>query len=124
MVILVKTAEEAFPTIGDTSNGAREREQLRDLDFAELAQETMGRGGRVVVNASIVAGNFGDVCSYVLLVGSLTGSLLQEWFGGGEDVDDYSGDDSWWSSFSVVTPIMVAVFVLPPCLVRHFSNLR
>lgn len=146
VVILIMAAEKAFPRTGDDGSrisilssapganlpvggdgqggigggGAR----LADLDFAELAEETFGRYGATSVNVSIVIGNFGDVCSYVVLVGSLASSLLDEWFGGDENTDDDSGDSAWWSSFSVVTPIMVALFVFPPCLIRHFSNLR
>ncbi|CAN0254205.1 unnamed protein product, partial [Ectocarpus fasciculatus] len=91
--------------------------RLDDIEFAHLARETVGPLGPLAVDASIVLGNFGDVCSYVILVGSLTGSLLLEWFGGG-------ASDAWWASFSVVTPVMVVLFVFPPCLIRHFSNLR
>lgn len=123
-------AEEAYPRNAACGDGAEAcpegggRQRLADLDFARLAYVTIGPLGETSVNASVVIGNFGDVCSYVLLVGSLTGSLLEEWFGDESVTDDYSGDDAWWSSFAFVTPIMVFLFVLPPCLIRHFSNLR
>ncbi|CAM9873496.1 unnamed protein product, partial [Pylaiella littoralis] len=91
--------------------------RLDDVEYAQLARETIGHVGARSVDASIVLNNFGDVCSYVILVGSLTGDLLLGWFGG-------SASDAWWASFSVVTPVMAVLFVFPPCLVRHFSNLR
>ena len=79
--------------------------------------ETIGPLGAKSVDAFIVINNFGDVCSYVILVASLTASLLFEWFGA-------SASDAWWASFSVVAPVMTVLFVFPPCLIRHFSNLR
>ncbi|CAM9980323.1 unnamed protein product, partial [Scytosiphon promiscuus] len=91
--------------------------RLDDIEFAQLARETIGPLGERSVDFFIVVNNFGDVCSYIILVGSLTGSLLLEWFGD-------SASDAWWASFSLVTPLMTVLFVFPPCLIRHFSNLR
>lgn len=88
-----------------------------DVEFAHLALETLGPYGALSVDVAVVLQNLGDICSYVILVGSLTVSLLDEWVG-----DSESG--AWWASFSAVTPVMVAVFVFPVCLIRHFSNLR
>lgn len=90
---------------------------LEELEFAALAKRTLGHYGGWVVDGSIVVQNFGAVCSYVVLVGSLTTSMLTEWAGA-------EGVAHWWQSFYSITPLMVLVFVLPPCLVRHFSNLR
>lgn len=81
----------------------------------------MGEHGEVLINASIVVQNFGAVCSYVLLIGGLTTSILVEWLG--DDASD-SVILPLWTSFYFVAPLMVLLFVLPPCLVRHFSNLR
>lgn len=95
---------------------------LEDLEFSVLASRTMGEHGEVLINASIVVQNFGAVCSYVLLIGGLTTSMLVEWL-----EDDASADSvilPLWTSFYFVAPLMVLLFVLPPCLVRHFSNLR
>lgn len=91
--------------------------RLDDIEYAHLARETVGPLGARSVDAFIVVNNFGDVCSYVILVGSLTASLLLDWFGA-------AASDAWWASFSVVTPVMAVLFVFPPCLIRHFSNLR
>eukprot|EP00752_Nemacystus_decipiens_P007560 g6753.t1 len=100
---------------GGLANGDGGR--LDDIEYAHLAMETVGPLGAKSVDAFIVINNFGDVCSYVILVGSLTASLLLDWFGA-------SASDAWWASFSVVTPVMAVLFVFPPCLIRHFSNLR
>lgn len=97
---------------GETGAG-----RLDDIEYARLARETVGSLGAKSVDAFIVINNFGDVCSYVILVGSLTAALLLDWFG-------TSASDAWWAAFSVVTPVMVVLFVFPPCLIRHFSNLR
>lgn len=97
---------------GDVGGG-----RLDDIEYAHLARETLGPLGAKSVDVFIVINNFGDVCSYVILVGSLTASLLLDWFG-------TSASDAWWASFSVVAPVMVLLFVFPPCLIRHFSNLR
>ncbi|CAN0100820.1 unnamed protein product, partial [Ectocarpus sp. 6 AP-2014] len=102
---------------GGGGGGGGDADRLDDIEFAQLARETVGPLGPLAVDAAIVLCNFGDVCSYVILVGSLTGSLLLEWFGG-------TASDVWWASFSVVTPVMAVLFVFPPCLIRHFSNLR
>lgn len=102
---------------GRRGGGGGDAGRLDDIEFAHLAGETVGPLGPLAVDVAIVLCNFGDVCSYVILVGSLTGSLLLEWFGG-------TASDVWWASFSVVTPVMAVLFVFPPCLIRHFSNLR
>ena len=91
--------------------------RLADVDFAQLARETLGPYGSLSVDLAIVVQCFGDVASYVILIGSLTASLLKEWAGS-------AASDAWWSSFSVVAPVMVILFVLPPSLIRHLSNLR
>ncbi|CAM9872708.1 unnamed protein product, partial [Laminaria digitata] len=93
------------------------RDRSGDVEFAHLAKETLGPYGAMSVDVAVVLQNLGDICSYVILVGSLTVSLLEEWVG-----DSASG--AWWASFSVVTPVMVTAFVFPVCLIRHFSNLR
>lgn len=90
---------------------------LEELEFDALAKRTLGYHGGWIVDSSIVVQNFGAVCSYVVLVGSLTSSMLVEWAGA-------DGAAHWWESFYCITPLMVLLFVLPPCLVRHFSNLR
>lgn len=101
----------------DNGDGVGGGGRLDDIEYAHLAKETVGPLGATSVDAFIVINNFGDVCSYVILVGSLTASLLLDWFGA-------SASDAWWASFSVVTPVMAVLFVFPPCLIRHFSNLR
>lgn len=93
---------------------------LEELEFSALAKRTVGQHGGWIVDVSIIVGNFGANCSYVILVGSLTTSMLREW-GGAEGAE---GAVYWWESFYVVTPLLVLFLVLPPCLVRHFSNLR
>lgn len=113
LVVLILAAEAAFPR-GDDGNGDGDGGILSNLDFAELAVKSLGWYGATAVDVSIVVGNAGDVCSYVVLVGALTASLLE----------DLVGNNAAWTSFSVVTPVMVLFFVYPPCLVRHFSNLR
>lgn len=138
MVVLVRAAEVAMPSeftrggdndIGEGSDdgllGGTRRlgenghggHRLQDVEFGFLAEEVLGGHGQRAVDVFIVVGNFGDVCSYVILIGSLTGSLLLEWFG-----DAASG--AWWKSFSVVAPVMVVLLVFPPCLIRHLSNVR
>eukprot|EP00903_Cladosiphon_okamuranus_P006099 g6009.t1 len=102
---------------GDVDGGDVGGGRLDDIEYAHLARETIGPLGAKSVDVFIVINNFGDVCSYVILVGSLTASVLLDWFGA-------SASDAWWASFSVVTPVMVVLFVFPPCLIRHFSNLR
>lgn len=109
MVVMILAAEAAFPR-GNNSDGGR----LRDLDFADLAAKTVGSYGAISVDVSIVVQNVGDVCSYVILLGALSSSLLEEW----------TGSDGAWTSFSVVTPVVVLLLVSPPCLIRHVSNLR
>lgn len=94
---------------------------LEDLEFATLASRTLGEHGDAMVDLSIVVNNFGAVCSYVILVGSLTSSVLTEWIG--EEITN-SVSMPLWSSFYFIAPLMVLVFVLPPCLIRHLSNLR
>lgn len=101
----------------DAHGGGGGVDRTSDIEFAHLAQETLGPRGALCVDVTVVLQNLGDICSYVILVGSLTVSLLEEWVGD-------SADDAWWGSFSFVTPVMVAVFVFPVCLIRHFSNLR
>lgn len=93
--------------------------KLEDLEFATLASRTLGEHGDFIVGSSIVLQNFGAVCSYVLLVGGLTTSVIAEWTGleAGDMVP-------LWASFFFITPLMATLLVLPPCLVRHFSNLR
>ena len=88
-----------------------------DVDFAQLARETLGPYGSLSVDMAIVVQCFGDVSSYVILIGSLGSSLLEEWGGS-------AASDAWWSSFTVVAPVMVFFFVLPPSFIRHLSNLR
>ena len=145
IVVLVNASEVAFPrgyTRGGSGNGGAtalemseggggaggaggvdngdiggSNGRLDDIEYAHLARETVGPLGAKSVDAFIVINNFGDVCSYIILVGSLTASLLLDWFG-------TSASDAWWASFSVVTPVMAVLFVFPPCLIRHFSNLR
>ncbi|CAM9489938.1 unnamed protein product, partial [Sphacelaria rigidula] len=99
------------------ATSAGEAGTLEELEFSALAKRTLGSHGGWIVDSSIVVQNFGAVCSYVVLVGSLTTSMLEEWAG-------IDGALHWWQSFYAVTPVMVLVLVLPPCLVRHFSNLR
>lgn len=104
--------------------GATEREVgegdvslLDDIEITYVGKATLGPHGAGLVDSFIILSNFGDICSYVFLVGSLTGSLLEEWVG-------ESASDAWWASFSFVTPVMVILCVFPPCLIRHYSNLR
>ncbi|CAN0385322.1 unnamed protein product [Discosporangium mesarthrocarpum] len=107
LVVLIEAAERA--SVIDMSN------KPEDWGFAELAESTLGPSGSLAVDWSIVLTNFGDVCSYVVVIGSLTSSLLTEWTGGAGGA---------WTSFSTMATLMVVVFVLPSCLVRHFSHLR
>ncbi|CAM9199251.1 unnamed protein product [Choristocarpus tenellus] len=86
-----------------------------ELGFSELAMVTMGEKGSKAIDASIILMNFGDCCSYVLVVGSLLTSLLDDWTG---------GTGGAWTSFYLVTSAVVIFLVLPLCLIRHFSNLR
>lgn len=85
---------------------------------SKAAPHTLGEHGNLIVNPSIVLQNVGSVCSYVLLVVGLTTSVLEEWIGleAGDIVHS-------WASFFFITPLMVALLVLPQCLVRHLSNL-
>lgn len=112
-VVLISAAEACSLGRGNGSSGT-----FDDLEFGTLAARTLGKYGPPMVEISIIVGNFGAVCSYVLLVGGLTTSLLAEWSEAAGRVV------MWWESFYLVTPLIVLMLVLPPCLVRHLSNLR
>ncbi|CAN0426547.1 unnamed protein product, partial [Laminaria digitata] len=89
-----------------------------DLEYTTLAKRTLGKYGPLVVDGSIVLECAGSVCSYVVLIGGLVTSLIVECTTGGV------ATGVWWQSFYFVTPLIFLLFVVPPCLVRHFSNLR
>ncbi|CAN0103655.1 unnamed protein product, partial [Laminaria digitata] len=86
------------------------------LEYTEVARRTLGELGPYAVDGSIVLQNFGAVCSYVILVGGLATSIIGELSAGVTGL--------WWQNFYFVMPVIVLLLVLPPCLVRHFSNLR
>lgn len=112
-VVLIQAAEASALESG--KNGGTGG-SLEDLEYTAVAARTLGEYGPSLVDGSIVLQNFGSVCSYVILVGGLTTSIIGELSGG------VTG--AWWQSFYFVTPLIVSILVLPPCLVRHFSNLR
>lgn len=120
-VLLVRAAEVCSGASGnrkDVHDGTGS--SLHDLELSVLAKRTMGEQGDKIADACIIVMNFGGVCSYVVLVGGLTTSVLAEWYG----AFDGTGFRPAWDTFFIVTPLMVFLFVLPPCLVRHLSNLR
>ena len=97
---------------------------IEELDYTVLAARTLGEHGPILVDVSIVTVNFGAVCSYIILIGSLTSSMLGEWSATSIAPGTVDVAIAWWESFYFVAPVMVLFFVFPPCLVRHFSNLR
>eukprot|EP00903_Cladosiphon_okamuranus_P010528 g9958.t1 len=125
MVVLIKAAEASASTLakergaekGEKIAATSGRAQIEDLEFATIAKRTIGTHAPLLLDGSIVVLNFGAVCSYVVLVGGLTTALLTEWSEGSQVAQ-------WWESFYIVTPLIVGFLVLPPCLIRHFSNLR
>ena len=115
-VVLIQAAEALSSGGGNAGGGDGDLTALDDLEYTTLARKTLGKHGPSVVDGSIVLECAGSVCSYVLLIGGLATSLIAEGTGG--------ATYAWWQSFYFVTPVIFFVFVLPPCLVRHFSNLR
>ncbi|CAM9387943.1 unnamed protein product [Ascophyllum nodosum] len=97
---------------------------VEELDYTVLVARTLGEHGPALVDLSVVTMNFGAVCSYIILIGGLVSSMLLEWSAASAEPGSMDVIISWWQSFYFVTPVMVLFFVLPPCLVRHFSNLR
>lgn len=85
MVLLIKAAEASAPPSfsagaveageGSGYNG-RSNAAVEDLEYAALAERTLGKFGPYLVDVSILVLNFGAVMSYVILVGGLTTSLL------------------------------------------------
>ena len=113
-MVLIRAAEALSSRDGEggDSGGA----SLDDLEYTEIARRTLGKYGAPVLDGSIVLQIAGALCSYVILIGGLVTSLIAEFTGGATGV--------WWQSFYFVTPMTFLLFVLPVCLVRHFSNLR
>ncbi|CAM9126393.1 unnamed protein product [Phaeothamnion confervicola] len=104
LVVLVEAAEQSPFT--DTSPVAKH-------DYTSLAGATYGAAGRTAVDSTIVVGNLGATISYLVVIADLTSDLLENWL-------DYDG---WAVSLYVTCPAMVLLFVLGPCLMRHFSDL-
>ena len=103
------------------SGGTRKRRRAR---LHRACAHTLGEHGPALVDLSVVSMNFGAVCSYIILIGGLVYSMLVEWSAASAEPGSVDVIISWWQSSYFVTPVMVLFFVLPPCLVRHFSNLR
>lgn len=114
VVVLIKAAEAV--SIRDGEGGAGSGTTLSDLNYTELARRTLGKYGPPMVDVTMAFQLTGSMCSYILLVGGLMTSLIAE----------ITGEDTgaWWQSFYFVTPTVFVLFVLPACLIRHFSNLR
>lgn len=113
MVVLIQAAEAI--SSGGGKVGGYGGTTLDDLEYTELTRRTLGKYSPTVVDGSIVLQNSGALCAYVLLIGGLSTSLIAEGAGG--------ATGTWWQSFYFVTPMICALFALPPCLIRHFSNL-
>lgn len=82
MVLLIRATEASLSRHGSEESGGsggNTGAKLEDLDVAKLAKCTIGRHGPLLVDGSIVVLNFGAVCSYVVLVGGLSTTLLSEW---------------------------------------------
>ena len=114
-MVLIQAAE-ALSIGGEKEGGGGGDTTLDDLEYTTLARRTLGKYGPSVVDGSIVLECAGSVCSYVGLIGGLVTSLIVECTG--------EATGAWWQSFYFVTPLIFLLCVLPPCLVRHFSNLR
>ena len=80
--------------------------------YDQLALSALGQNGDKIVNITIFFGNGGALLSYILIIGSLSHELLVGWMG-----------SHWYTNSALVTALLVAIFVTPPCLVRKFSHL-
>lgn len=93
---------------------------LKELNFASAIRRTIGRGGGMFTDLVVILALFGANCSYMVIIGGLVTSLITEWTNAADDGVILS----CYRSFSCMTPLLVLVFVIPPSLIRHVSNLR
>ena len=84
------------------------------LDYSELAREAYGDVGERIVDIAIVVGNFGALLSYLDVIGGTSSQLLYSW--------GCDSNNNGCSAY-LTTSILVFIFILPVCLLRHFGHL-
>lgn len=108
-----QVAESGSPATGSGAS-------IDELEYTVVARRTLGRRGAKAVDAFIFVQSFGTALSILIIMGSLTTSVLSEW----TETETSSAFARLWYSFYFVLPVMVVLFVIPPSLIRHFSNVR
>mmetsp|Transcript_8040 Transcript_8040/g.11215 ORF Transcript_8040/g.11215 Transcript_8040/m.11215 type:complete len:463 (+) Transcript_8040:78-1466(+) len=83
------------------------------LGFTEVANLAFGRRGDLLVDWSIVVGNFGALLSYMVVISGELKVLLEGWTG-------ESG--KWYTSELFNLPLATLFLVLPFCLQRFYGH--
>jgi amino acid permease len=83
-----------------------------EISYQSAVLRTCGETGENVYLVAVILSGMGALMSYITIIGGTTSSLLQSWGCGGDGCGVYS-----------VTGIVVPIFVLPPCLFRHYGHL-
>lgn len=124
-IILVSSAEAV--TLGKLREGEETQDgqehsgaATEEMEYPFVAKHTLGAWGGKAADGFIVLQNFGSCVSYLIIIGELMTSLAADWI----DSETLGATGKLWRSFYFLLPVMVLLFVLPPCLIRHFSNLR
>ena len=79
------------------------------FDYSKLASKVLGAGGQQLVDSVVVVGNLGSLVTYMLIVGTLSNDILQQYTG--------------VSSVSLTTVVLTICCITPGCLIRSFGHL-
>jgi amino acid permease len=82
--------------------------------YAELCEHALGSNGKILVEVSVIANNFGCLLSYLLIIGSLLHSV----------VESVVGHSAAWYTSSIALMLFVSIFIIwPLCLIRVYGHL-
>lgn len=80
------------------------------FDYSKLASKVLGPGGQQLVDALVVIGNLGSLVTYMLIVGTLTNDIIEQYL----FVN---------SSVTLTTVLLTICCITPGCLIRSFGHL-
>lgn len=89
-------------------------DELKTYSYGDIANKAFGeKYGKYIIEISIIINNFGGLLSYVIIIGSLLQSILNQRI----------SPNVWYGSIGFSTILPMALFVAPLCLVRNFGHL-